>query len=246
MKNKTDKQTEINSEHGVLKQITKIFGNIVFVAVIIIAAAVVFFLVQGKLSGGTPTIAGYKLYVVLSGSMEPELHTGSIAIVKPVITDTLAVKDIITFKSSDGSDKLITHRIVAITIDKQTSYTTKGDANDVNDPAVIPAADVIGKLSFSIPYVGYLMDFARTRNGLLFLVIIPGMFIIILEIKNLLKYAVLLDRKKRESKQAETEKRVAEIKQDDVLKGGFVEKYSLLKSSMCQLPDNGQLTKCKE
>lgn len=188
------------------KKTIKMLGNILFVALMLVIAVALFFAMQGKLTGSTPRIAGYKLLTVLSGSMEPELHTGSLVFVKQVEPNTLAVNDIITFRSLNDKDMLITHRIVAVNSGADLSFTTKGDANDVSDPQVVPAANIVGKTNFSIPYIGYLLDFARSKPGILFLVILPSVALIIYELFKIYKLAIQHDREKQAKIKAESEK----------------------------------------
>lgn len=196
-------------KRSTLKQVLKVLVNIFFIGVLVSVAVIMFFTFQSKMTSGKSSIAGYKIFVVLSGSMEPTLHTGSVVAVKPIDITKLSVKDIITFKGFENSNVLLTHRIVAINQGKQLTFVTRGDANDANDPALVPAEDVIGKVSISIPYAGYLMEFARSKEGFLVLVIIPGALIIILEMRKLLKYAVQLEREKQEKIIAELEKKAA-------------------------------------
>ena len=207
MKSKDSIKTESNSKHKTLRRIAKIFRNILFAVLIIVAGAVIFFTIQSKITGGTPEIAGYKLYIVLSGSMEPALHTGSMALVQPINTNNLIINDIITFKVTDGSDQLVTHRIVTVIPGALVSFATKGDANDANDPQPVLATAVVGKVSKTIPYVGYTMNFARSKVGLLVLVILPGALIAVLEMWKLFGYVVQLDREKQEKIRAELEKK---------------------------------------
>lgn len=199
---KVKQQQNDASKTTTLKKFVGIIVNIGFILALALAVLVVFFMVQEKFTGGTSRIGGFRMYIVLSGSMEPLLHTGSMVFVNPVAAETVLENDIITFISPDDRDKLITHRVVSINRDEQMSFVTRGDANDVNDSMSVPAADIIGKVSFDIPYIGYLMSFARTKAGLLFLIIIPALFIIILEMRKLFQYAVLLDREKEAKKQA--------------------------------------------
>jgi len=152
---------------------------------------------------------GLKIYSVQSGSMEPSIYTGSIVISVP--TDNYQLRDIITFKAEkdrlDNNPKYITtHRIYEIkVIDGQENYITKGDAN--NTPDIVPTSKdlVLGKTIFSIPLLGYLVAFAKTREGLIFLVIIPATIIIyseLISIKNEAK-KLLEERKKRKLTLAE-------------------------------------------
>ncbi|MBQ0041276.1 MAG: signal peptidase I [Clostridiales bacterium] len=112
-------------------------------------------------------ILHYEPAVVMSGSMEPTFHTGSVVLVDRDNTSNVKIGDAIAF---DNGGTYITHRIV----DKsKEGYITKGDANESEDPWIVPAADVKGKVVFSIPMIGYLMKlFAGTPGIILFATII--------------------------------------------------------------------------
>lgn len=97
---------------------------------------------------------GYRSYTVLSGSMEPEFYPGDIVITKHKNKTDINLNDIITFRDKDGV--IITHRIIEETPE---GYITKGDNNNVEDGEIITEDNIIGEVKFSIPKVGYIMDF---------------------------------------------------------------------------------------
>lgn len=132
-----------------------------------------------------PIPGNYKLYSVMSGSMEPDIRRGSVMVVKPV--DSYEENDVITYNIS-GSKDTITHRIIKKeTIEEQVIFTTKGDANDAEDREPISSDDIVGKALYQIPLLGYPMSFTKTKEGLIFLVIIPATIIIYSEILNIKK-----------------------------------------------------------
>lgn len=103
---------------------------------------------------GGVRLAGFTPYAVSSGSMEPACHVGSAVYVRKVDADELETGDVITFRL--GGDALATHRIVEVIHDgDELSFRTKGDANDVADAAPVEADRVVGRVCFSIPYLGY-------------------------------------------------------------------------------------------
>jgi signal peptidase len=133
-----------------------------------------------------PITGNYELRVVQSGSMEPAIKTGSVAVIKP--SDDYQVGDVITFGDVYKSETPITHRIVDIkVIEGNYYYITKGDANDDNDPKDVPKEDVIGKVLFSLPYAGYVVQEARKPFGFAILIIIPGVIIVYDESKKIWK-----------------------------------------------------------
>ena len=105
----------------------------------------------------------WRAHSVLSGSMEPRLPIGSVAITERVRTSSLQVGDVITFREPENPDHLITHRIASI---RKTAgrlhYETKGDANDSKDPWSV---SLRGQSSYRVvahvPYVGYVVTAVR-------------------------------------------------------------------------------------
>ena len=142
-------------------------------------------------------IFGLQVFTVLSGSMEPTYHTGSLIYVKEVEPSEVEVGDPITFVVNE--DLLVaTHRVVEI--DVQTSrqqtivdengeamvdaegnpiyeevpldepayyFTTKGDANDAVDGAQVYYKNLLGVPVFTIPYLGYLSSWIQTKKGMI-------------------------------------------------------------------------------
>ena len=99
-------------------------------------------------------LIGYRSYTVLSGSMEPEFYPGDIVIAKHKNETDIKVNDIVTYRDNDGV--IITHRIIEETPD---GYITKGDNNNVEDADILTKENIIGEVKFSIPKIGYVMDF---------------------------------------------------------------------------------------
>ena len=182
---KSGKDSEIKGS-----RVTRIFGNIVTALLLVIMVTMSFYLIQSRIGGGTPSIAGYKAYVVLSGSMSPAFNTGSLIFVKPAEPSSIAVGDIITFGSAGDASRLTTHRVVGTNWDNGLSFITRGDANNVNDPNPVPSESVVGRVTGYIPYIGYLLGYAQTRQGLIILIFIPGALILLFELRRLFGYMV--------------------------------------------------------
>ena len=123
---------------------------------------------------------------VLSGSMEPEIKTGSIIVVKP--TGQYRIGDIITFNSAESDIPSITHRIVEMkVIGGAPVYITKGDANNAPDTREIKEIDIVGKVLVDIPYIGFVVDFARKPLGFALIIGIPAIAIIGDEVYKIIK-----------------------------------------------------------
>ena len=126
-------------------------------------------------------LMGLEPYVVLSGSMEPTYHVGSLIYVKDVDYKQLKVGDPITFLVSENT--VVTHRIVEVLVDEEDPdtlrYFTKGDANDVADGTSVHYKNILGKPVFSIPYLGYLSNYIQNPPGM-YVAIAAGALLILL------------------------------------------------------------------
>lgn len=135
-----------------------------------------------------------EMKIVESGSMEPAIKTGSLVMITPTAHYNLG--DVITFEST-SSDIPTTHRIVNIAEENGTKvFTTKGDANEEADTNTIAESNIIGTVQVSVPYVGFVLDFARQPLGFAFLIVLPALMIILGEIEKIWREI----RKKRNDK----------------------------------------------
>lgn len=122
---------------------------------------------------GVNLIAGAKGYAVTSNSMAETLRRGDVVIVRQVSFEELMPGDVVTVRSS-GDKFHFTHRIVEIDKESRT-ITTRGDANNADDPMPTQAERIVGKMWYKIPLVGYLsiffLNFSKTA-GLIALAIV--------------------------------------------------------------------------
>lgn len=119
-------------------------------------------------------LAGYRPVVVYSGSMEPTLGVGSLALVERVPSAQVRVRDVLTFADPGRPGRLVTHRVVEKVERPEggVAYRTKGDANTHRDPWAIALPDDAGRLAFDVPYVGYALWYAKTREARTALVLV--------------------------------------------------------------------------
>lgn len=154
---------------------------ITLLTTVIIGLLIIFIIVIPVMNGSLHFLT------VLSGSMTPAISPGDIVVSQYVDPQTINVDDIVTFQYSDQKDtKSITHRVINIsTQEGQRVFYTKGDANENPDLNQVDAEDVIGKVVFIIPLLGYLVNFAQSLFGFILLIIIPSLILIAGEIRNL-------------------------------------------------------------
>jgi signal peptidase I len=143
----------------------------------IAAILILLLIISGSLFTIISPFFGWRTEVVISGSMEPALQTGSVVIVRPVDPDTIQNGDIIMFFSPDKKS-LTTHRVVKTEPEPGLGFITKGDANHNPDITPVIPAQIIGIVAFNIPYLGLLTQFIKTPLGFILFFLIPAVILL--------------------------------------------------------------------
>lgn len=160
-----------------MRKVVNWIGNILLALVIL---AVVFFFLA-------PHFLGMNFFTIYGGSMMPTIPIGSVVAVKSVEASAIKVGDIITFRTGTEADKVVTHRVVEVSNDSGAlSFRTAGDSNANPDGSAVLAENVVGEVWFHVPFLGYLSSFVTTKLGFILLIVVPGIFIISLEVRNII------------------------------------------------------------
>ncbi|GAG51869.1 unnamed protein product, partial [marine sediment metagenome] len=126
-------------------------------------------------------LLGYQSYVIYSGSMEPAVKVGSLLLTRPAGVEDLRVGDVITYRSP-GNHTTLTHRIVSVRQeDGERAFTTKGDASLEPDPREVILRGQVSKMTFDIPYLGYVVDFAKSIQGVVLLLLVPAAGLVLIQ-----------------------------------------------------------------
>ena len=159
-----------------------IVGCVILIPILVINLWIMF---QSKTnSEKVPSVFGYKPFMVLSGSMESNIHKGDLIITKETNPASLKIDDIIAFKDAAGT--ITTHRIIDIIEDSgETYFITKGDNNSTQDQNLVALEDVEGIYVGRIPGIGSMMDsLAKPTTIMILVVSITAIFIIGFMISN--------------------------------------------------------------
>jgi len=160
-----------------IKKIWNWFTTVLVVVVVVLAVLLV-----------GARLVGFQVFSVLSGSMEPTYHVGSLIYVRTVDIAELQSGDVITFMLDETT--VATHRIVDVVQDETDPsvirFRTKGDANEAEDGSLVHYKNVIGTPVFTVPKLGYLASYIQNPPGtyaaisagaiLLLLVFLPDLF----------------------------------------------------------------------
>ena len=144
-------------------------------------------------------LIGLQVFTVLSGSMEPAYHVGSLIYVKEADAAELTSGDVITFMMDNNT--VVTHRIVEVVPDENDPeilrFRTKGDANNAEDGSLVHYRNVIGTPIFTIPALGYVATYIQNPPGTYVAVSVAAIMLALVFVPDLFS-----DDKKKRSKDA--------------------------------------------
>ncbi len=165
-----------NNKKNVILKILDIILKIILTFIIIF---LLFFIIRATVFKKYD-IFGYRFYIIMSGSMEPDIKTGDMIITKE--SDNYKIGDVIAFKDANF---VTAHRIVEIsTEDGEKVFKTKGDNNNTTDRNLVKSQQIKGKIVNKIPKVGKAVLYLKTHW--IILVLLIGIIIIIYLVRILL------------------------------------------------------------
>ena len=174
--------------------ISSVISYVLFIWLLLVGGVLLYYIADIKIRAakGDFTPPTYNAYVVLTGSMVPEIMPKDVVVTKKWDAKDLEQGDIITFMSSDDrlSGIIVTHRIKNKYYDATTNkytFQTKGDANNTEDFTLTEENNIIGKVVFKIPMLGYVQEILASRGGLIIVVLIPCLIILSYDIVKLAK-----------------------------------------------------------
>lgn len=171
-----------------MKKFINIIRKIIYIFMVLSISILVLFAIVQKTSDNRGSIAGIKIFTVITGSMIPVYDIGDILIVKNVEPEEIKVEDDIVYIGEKGSyrDKTITHRVQKIEKKEDGNYSiiTKGVANSARDPE-INQTQVIGKVIGQVSILSYIL---KLLTNIYVLILIPVVILIKKNIKRITNY----------------------------------------------------------
>ena len=191
----------------------KVFINILAWALLVVALVVTLAVFSSEGNNGIAKLFGLMPMSVQSDSMAPTFRQGDLVIVKE-IDDLYALKedDVITFYTIiDGQRVLNTHRIVSVNkTDNDITFTTKGDANSINDSLDVGRGDIVGQWTGTrLKSLGKAVDFLKTKTGFFICIVIPMAIFFLIELYKFIVALIAFRKPKMTESQEEEIKRRA-------------------------------------
>lgn len=171
---------EVTEQINPIKRVFNIIKSIINVVIVVFVLCFVLIVCLQRFSNNRISFFNYRLFTVVSGSMEPMYEIGDVLIAKEKDPATIKVGDTISYLGSIGqfNDKVITHRVVNIEKkDGKYLFHTKGDANLIEDP-IVSEDKLYGVVIYKTLLLSNVYRIVGTTTGMFIFVIIPIFYII--------------------------------------------------------------------
>ena len=177
-----------------LHKIAKVISSIVFWILISIIVLLLFYILTIKYYKSQNRLdeVKFNLYTIITQSMRPNIEPGDIVLDYKYSDDKYKIGDVITFTSSRNNASItITHRIINISQkDGKYYYQTKGDNNNAPDTELVSSNNVIGKVIFVFPKLGYAQQFILSTTGWIVVIVLPCVGIVIYDLLKVIRISI--------------------------------------------------------
>ncbi len=165
----------------------KIIGNILYAILFIIAVLMLTVVILQRVSDNSLSLGGYRIFIVATGSMEPEYLVSDVLLAKEINPAEINVGDDVVYKGKEGTfkDRVVTHRVIEKSQENGTyKFITKGIANIEQDPQ-ITGSQIYGRVLGKVKTLSYIGKVIQNIYIFYFFIFIPIALIIYRQIKNL-------------------------------------------------------------
>lgn len=173
--------TQKKEQSSVGHRIGTVIGTILCILLVPVLVINVTLIIRSLINPDkVPSVGRFFPLIVLTDSMYPEIESGDLIICNTAEPEAIAVGDVIAFFDPAGNGtSIVTHRVMEITQkDGSLAWKTKGDANNVEDSALVPAEKLVGVYRSRIPGAGNIAMFMQTTQGLILCVVCPILLLV--------------------------------------------------------------------
>ena len=176
-------EEDVRSKNSIIKKVVKIASKILYQILVILCLLVASVIIFQKITDNNKSIAGYRIFRVITGSMEPEYDVGEVVISKEVDPKSIKVGDDIVYLGTYGEykGKIIMHSVVAIDKDENgnLNFHAKGlHSSSVEDPQ-IKESQIYGVVKFKSRILTVLYKLATNIYSLFVIITILALNVFI-------------------------------------------------------------------
>ena len=154
-----------------------------FIVTALMIAAILFMLAvyfTFRDSGSTPKLFGYHIFHTHAVNMAPDIPAGTAVFAKESEIDNIGPNSVVLCRIDNTTTLILV--VDVLEEESGTFYIVRFKTSPPNETYKIPKESVIGKALFYDEFTGKLLDFATSKTGIVFAVIVPSLVIILMQI----------------------------------------------------------------
>lgn len=172
-----------------VKKLFKVLKGIINTVVVVFVLGFVLIVCLQRFSDNKFSFMSYRLFTVVTGSMEPKYNVGDVLIAKEKDASEIKIGDAISYLGTKGNikGKVVTHEVVDITVDENGEYLfhSKGIVNLVEDP-VVHESQLYGVVIYKSRILSFIYSVISTDIGMFLFIVVPILYIVISEVVGVL------------------------------------------------------------
>lgn len=192
----------------------KIIGNILYALLVILVLFILIVVILQRVSNNTLSLGGFKIFNIVTGSMEPKYHVGDILISKEIEPKEIKVGDDVVYQGKEGNfaGKIVTHQVINIEEENGTyKFHTKGIVNTEEDP-IVGQEQVMGRVIYKIKSISYISKMINNLYSFYFVIFIPIGILVFIEVRRTV--IALTKNKEEDTNEDEEEKKEKDEKSE--------------------------------
>lgn len=163
------------------KKCLSVIKKIVYAIFLVLFVSFILMVCLQRFSGNKFSFFNYRMFTVVSGSMEPKYKIGDVLISKEVDASKVKVGDTISYLGTKGDykDKVITHEVIGVSqTDGKYIFETKGLANPIEDIYPVSESQLYGVVVYKSLILSFVYKIVGTSYGLFIFIVLPLLYII--------------------------------------------------------------------
>lgn len=164
-----------NKKVGIIKNVIRVIFIVMIVAFLLMVCL-------QRFSGNKVSLFNFRMFTVVSGSMEPKYKIGDVLIAREVKASKVKKGDTISYLGTKGdvNGKVITHEVIGIKKDSNGNFVfqTQGLANPIADIYPVYENQLYGVVIYKVFILSFVYKIVGTTYGLFLFVILPLLYII--------------------------------------------------------------------
>ena len=166
----------------------KVLYKIGYWVLVVIVSLILIAVILQRVSNNTISLGGFRIFNVITASMEPKYVVGDVLLSKTVEAEEIEVGDDVVYLGEKGEfrDRIVTHQVIEIEKeDNKYIFHTKGLANEEKDPPIL-ANQIYGVIIAKVPVLSQITKVINNLYSFYFVIFVPMVLLIFIQVRRMI------------------------------------------------------------